>query len=152
MSEEVVAAEVQAPPSQPHQAPQEYMALAQELDTLESRRAAIQEAIAERKEAAKIAVVDEIRAHIAAYGFPLEEILTALAPKGFFKSAGKPAKGSKAPVVRNPAAKYRDKATGNIFSRGRVPDWMVAAMTSVGIDPTAKDAVKQYKAAYMEVV
>jgi DNA-binding protein H-NS len=125
-----------------------YVALTEQLAQIKAQEEAIQAQLAAERDQVRTGLIESLKAHIERYGFSVEEIATAMLPKRRGAGTGK-RKGS---GTAKPATTYRDKETGNTYSKGRIPDWLRAGMLKHQLDPTDKASMKEYKQLHMEVV
>jgi DNA-binding protein H-NS len=123
----------------------EYVKLTEELAQVRAKEHEIQARLAAEREQVRTGLIESLKAHIEKYGFSVEDIATAMLPKG---KAKRTAKGGTRAAMK-PATVYVDKATGNTYSKGRVPDWLRAGMLAHQINPEDKGALKEYKAKHM---
>lgn len=124
----------------------EYIALAEQLAQLEAQKAEVAAKLAASRDQVRTGLIDSIKAHIQSYGFAIEDIATAMLPKT--KGAGK----RKSTGTAKPATQYRDLETGNVYSKGRLPQWMRDGMLKAQLDPNDKASMKVYKETRMEIV
>lgn len=125
---------------------EQYVALNQELAQLKAKEEQIKAQLEAERDSVRSGLIESIKAHIQSYGFQVEDIASAMLPKTKGKRTvknGKPAK---------PATQYVDKATGNIYSKGKIPQWMRDGMLANQISPDDKGSVQEYKKLYMTVI
>lgn len=123
-----------------------YVALTEQLAQIKAQEEAIQAQLAAERDQVRTGLIESLKAHIERYGFAVEDIATAMLPKR--RGAGKRKSGG----VAKPATQYRDKATGNVYSKGKVPAWMRAGMLANQLNPEEKGSVQEYKKLHMEIV
>ena len=128
---------------------EEFVQLTEQLAQIKAQEDAIRAKLAESRDQVKIGLIDSVRAHIERYGFPVEEIASALLPKSRAKRVSAQKGGTR---EMKPAAKYRDLETGNIYSKGKVPQWLRDGMLKAQLDPNDKASLKTYKETKMEIV
>jgi H-NS histone family len=120
-----------------------YVALTEQLAQIKAQEEAIQAQLAAERDTVRTGLIESLKAHIERYGFAVEEIATAMLPKR--RGAGKRKSGGAA----KPATIYKDKETGQTYSKGRVPEWLRAQMLKVQLNPEEKTSLKEYKEKYM---
>lgn len=125
-----------------------YVALTEQLAQIKAQEEAIQAQLAAERETVRTGLIESLKAHIEKYGFTVEDIATAMLPKRRGTGTGK----RKSSGVAKPATIYRDKETGNTYSKGKVPQWMRDGMLKHQLDPNEKGSVQEYKKRHMEVV
>jgi DNA-binding protein H-NS len=128
---------------------EEYVQLTEQLALIKAQEEAIKEKLAASRDQVRTGLIDSVRAHIAQYGFEVEDIASALLPKSRAKRASAQKGGTR---TTKPATVYRDNATGNTYSKGRIPDWLRAGMLTQQLNPDEKGSLKEYKEKFMTAV
>ena len=128
---------------------EEFVQLTEQLAQIKAQEDAIRAKLAESRDQVKIGLIDSVRAHIERYGFPVEEIASALLPKSRAKRVSAQKGGTR---EMKPATVYTDNETGNTYSKGRVPEWLRAGMLKHQLNPDEKGSLKEYKEKFMTAV
>lgn len=116
------------------------------LDSLENHRAALENALVEKRAQTKKELANEIKEMIGSKGYDLEEIIGMLSPRK------RGAVGTRSKSNRS-YTRYVDPANpDNIYIRGVLPGWMKEQMTEKGLEPKDKDDREKFKAKYLKVV
>ena len=128
---------------------EEYVQLTEQLAQIKAQEEAIKEKLAASRDQVRTGLIESVRAHIVQYGFDVGDIASALLPKSRAKRVSAQKGGAR---EMKPAAKYRDLETGNIYSKGKVPQWLRDGMLKAQLDPNDKASLRVYKETKMEIV
>ncbi len=128
---------------------EEYVRLTEQLAQIKAQEEDIRAKLAESRDQVRTGLIESVRAHIVQYGFDVGDIASALLPKSRVKRVSAWKGGAR---EMKPAIKYRDLETGNIYSKGRVPQWLRDGMLKAQLDPNDKESLRTYKKTKMEIV
>jgi DNA-binding protein H-NS len=119
--------------------------LQEQLTQMEAERAALLQAMEERRATELAEFASDIRAQILERGYPLDEVM-ALLTKGRRKA-------SKGGGSGGGYTRYADPDNPeNEYSRGPLPAWMREKMIAAGYDPADKAQREEFKANYLDQV
>ncbi|NEX15443.1 MAG: H-NS histone family protein [Halochromatium sp.] len=115
-----------------------------ELEALNQQRQTLSAALEQRAEQERIDLATEIKGLISERGYDLEEILELLigrSLKSKRRRSSSSANGSSANYPR-----YADPDNpDNVYTRGRMPNWLIEKMAANGFDPADAEQRQQFK-------
>lgn len=115
-----------------------------QLDAITAEREALHAMLAQRHEAEKAELAAEIQALISGRGHEIEEIAQLVLGR-------KPHRQRRARAVSN--ASYQGYADPdnpeNVYTRGRMPGWLIEKMAANGFDPADAEQRAQFKTQHL---
>lgn len=115
-----------------------------QLDALTAEREALHAALAQRHEAEKADLAAEVKALITERGHDAEEIAQLML--GRKQRRQRPARAAANASYQG----YADPDNpGNIYTRGRMPSWLIAKMAANGFDPADAEQRAEFKAKHL---
>ena len=115
-----------------------------QLEALTQEREALHAALEHRREAEKLELASEIKAMISARGHDVEEITQLVAGR----APGRKRRRQRAAANDANASytRYADPDNpNNVYTRGRMPNWLIEKMSANGFDPSNAEHRAQFK-------